>query len=70
MQSFHFAPREGSLVKVLFGVCALAAFAGVSLAYPQYTYESMAFFVIGVMVTWREYLRWRRAEHRRRQCER
>ena len=59
MQSFHFAPREGRLWKVLLGVCAVAGLAGSLVAYPQYAYASLMFILIGLVGTWREYGRWR-----------
>lgn len=60
MQSFQFAPREGSLLKVLLGVCLLPVFAVASLAHSQHAYASLLFFLVGLMGTWREYMRWRR----------
>ena len=62
MQSFQFAPREGSLLKVLLGVCTLPVLAVVSFAYPQHAYASLLFFLVGLMGTWREYMRWRRTQ--------
>ncbi|MCX6539251.1 MAG: hypothetical protein NT151_10025 [Acidobacteria bacterium] len=55
--------RGGSLPMVALGACATAVMPAVAIAKPEYAYPCIFFFLIGLTVTWRQYVRWRRTEH-------
>lgn len=48
---------------VALGACATAVMPAVAIAKPEYAYPCIFFFLIGLTVTWRQYVRWRRTEH-------
>jgi hypothetical protein len=54
--------RGNALPIIVLAACATAVMPVVALVKPAYVYPCMFFFLIGLVGTWRQYVRWRRSE--------